>query len=59
MDPQKDVSREIMEMERLFQALDKIPLNPPPEREGPDGLDPNFYCITCDSSYCTCIKEKP
>ena len=59
MDPQKDVSREIMEMERLFAALDRIPLNPPPIWECPEEFDPNFYCITCDSSYCTCIKEKP
>ena len=45
-------------MQRLFAALNRLPLNPPDPPEE-DGRDPNFYCITCDSSYCTCIKEKP
>lgn len=55
-DPQKDISREIMEMERLFAALDRMPLNPPPENE--EEQKPSIYCVTCDSGYCTCIKEK-
>lgn len=46
-------------LRRTMAALAKLPIDPPPEREPVPvkKVDPNFYCTTCDSSYCTCKGE--